>query len=300
MLKLLSRTRNLTEWWPRPLIKWPKSTRRAFTRLMPFWARSLLPLTMPQSLLNQLTRQLQWPSSQHWLHPNPSNKLKLSKRWRHKLSRRQRSKPNKRLRSLLNKKQRSRLNKKLSSKLSKRWRSKLKWKWSNLLSKVRSSRKSKINLRPVLARRPMRLRISNSSKRRLKLRVSRNKRLRLRNSRLRSKITSSKRLLPKSTSPKANRSLSSKTKWRKRRRLSDWKSNLKRRSSKSKRETSRPCRQSFPLNSITTRPRLPRMPMPSSFRNKRRLPIRLNKLSLRLNLLSFKRPREPKKLRLMP
>jgi len=117
---------------------------------------------------------------------------------------------------------------------------------------------------------------------------------------LRSKLTSSKRLLPRSTLSKANRSLSSRTKWRRRRRLFACKSRPRRRSSKSKREMSRLCRQSLPLSSITTRLKLPRMPKLSSFRNKKRLQTRLNKLSLRLKLLLFKRLREPKKLRLMP
>jgi hypothetical protein len=130
--------------------------------------------------------------------------------------------------------------------------------------------------------------------------VSRNRRLRLRNLPLRSKLTSFKRLLPRSILFKANRSLSSRTKWRRRRRLFACKSRPRRRSRKSKREMSRLCRQSLPLSSITTRLKLLKMPKLSSFRNKKRLQTRLNKLSLRLKLLLFKRPREPKKLRLMP
>ena len=130
--------------------------------------------------------------------------------------------------------------------------------------------------------------------------MSRNRRLRLRNLPLRSKITSFKRLLPRSILFKANRSLSSRTKWRRRRRLFACKSRPRRRSRKSKREMSRLCRQSLPLSSITTRLKLLKMPKLSSFRNKKRLQTRLNKLSLRLKLLLFKRPREPKKLRLMP
>lgn len=130
--------------------------------------------------------------------------------------------------------------------------------------------------------------------------MSRNRRLRLRNLPLRSKLTSFKRLLPRSILFKANRSLSSRTKWRRRRRLFACKSRPRRRSRKSKREMSRLCRQSLPLSSITTRLKLLKMPKLSSFRNKKRLQTRLNKLSLRLKLLLFKRPREPKKLRLMP
>jgi regulator of replication initiation timing len=89
--------------------------------------------------------------------------------------------------------------------------------WDNHKNKLRSSRKSKINLRLVSVRRMKRSRSSNSNKRSLKSRVSRNRRLRLRNSPLRSKLTSSKKLLPRNISPKANRFLSSKTKWKRRR-----------------------------------------------------------------------------------
>ena len=91
--------------------------------------------------------------------------------------------------------------------------------WDNHKNKLRSSRKSKINSRLVSVRRMKRSRSSNSNKRSPKLRVSRNRRPRLRNSLLRSKLTSFKRPLPRSISPKANRSLNSKIKWRKRRKL---------------------------------------------------------------------------------
>ena len=171
--------------------------------------------------------------------------------------------------------------------------------WDNHKNKLRSSRKSKINLRLVSVRRMKRSRSSNSNKRSLKSRVSRNRRLRLRNSPLRSKLTSSKKLLPRNISPKANRFLSSKTKWKRRRRFFAWKLNPKRRSSKNNREMLRLCKQSLPLNSMTKRLKLPRIPRLNSFRNRRRLPTRLNKLSLRLNHLLFKRPIGPKKLRLM-